>query len=91
MYVILGSSVVQFIRANGGPNGDLVSCSKTVKLSVIVTFITREPSGLALDFVDFDLRIPPCCQGAIPVLPDLQLPKQKRAHSGSISIKVNKI
>ena len=40
------------------------------------------PSGVALHFVDFDLRVPPCCRGALPILPDLQQPKQNCAHSG---------
>ena len=49
-----------------------------------------EPSGLALAFVAFDLRVPPCCRDAMPIRPTLQLPKQSCAHSGSSEIKVNK-
>ena len=35
-----------------------------------------DTSGQQLYFVDFDLRVPPCC---CPILPDLQLPKQNKA------------
>ena len=30
-------------------------------------------------FVDFDMGVPPCCLHAMPILPDLQLPKQSEA------------
>ena len=31
-------------------------------------------SGQTLDFVDLDLRGPPWCLEAVPILPDFQLP-----------------
>ena len=34
-----------------------------------------DQSVLGLYFVDFDLRIPQCCQCSMPILQDLQLPK----------------
>ena len=34
------------------------------------------PSGQRLYSVYFDLGVPPCCLCAMPILPDLQLPKQ---------------
>ena len=45
------------------------------------------PSGVALDFVDFDSLVLPCCRGAMPILVELQLPKQNCAHCGSSQIK----
>ena len=36
-------------------------------------------------------RVPSCCRGALPILPDLQQPKQNCAHSGSSRIKFNHI
>ena len=50
--------------------------------------IQGEPSGLALASVEFDLRVPPCCWDAMPILTDLQLPLQNWAHSGSGQIKL---
>ena len=39
----------------------------------------RDPSGQLLYFVDFDLRVPPCCIHDMPIPPEFQLPKQNKA------------
>ena len=41
--------------------------------------VQGEPSGLAVAFVNFDLRVPQCYQGDLSILPDLQVPKQNWA------------
>ena len=50
--------------------------------------VQGDPSGQQLYFVDFDLGVPPCCQHAMPILPDLQLPQQNKADTelGKIAI-----
>ena len=37
------------------------------------------PLGQRLFIVDFDLGVPPCFLYSLPILPDLQLPKQNKA------------
>ena len=49
-----------------------------VKISRCV-LVHGDPSGWRLYFLDFDLRVPLCCLHAMPILPDLQLPKQNKA------------
>ena len=44
------------------------------------TDVQGDPSGQQLYFVVFDLGVQPCCLHAMPILPDLQLPKQSKAH-----------
>ena len=39
-------------------------------------------AALRLGWVDFDLRVTPCCPAALPILPDFYPPKQNRADSG---------
>ena len=41
--------------------------------------VQGEPSGQRLHFVDFYLGVPPCSLYGMPILPDLQLPKQNKA------------
>ena len=43
-----------------------------------------------LYFVDFDLGVPPCCLHAMPILPDLQLPKQNKANIVATKSKATK-
>ena len=43
-------------------------------------------SGQTLDFVDLDLRVPPCCLAAMPIRPDFQLSWKIWAESGITKI-----
>ena len=46
---------------------------------------------LDLGWVDFDLGVPPSCPAAQPLLPNSHQPRQSRADSGTLEIRVNKI
>ena len=48
------------------------------------------PIGMALSLVDLDLRVPPCCRAAMPILPDLQLPNQNWADLWTMNWKSTK-
>ena len=52
--------------------------------------IQGDPSGLQLYLDDFDLGVPPSCLHAMPILPDLQVPKQNKADIGTTKSKLTK-
>ena len=53
-------------------------------LSFLYESLQGDLSVQRLYFGDFDLGVPPCCQHGMPILPDLQLPKQNKADIGSV-------
>ena len=49
----------------------------------ITSILQGDPSGQRLYYVDFDFGVPICCLHGMPILPDLQLPKQINADIGT--------
>ena len=47
------------------------------------------PSARGLGWIDFDLRVQPCCPAAQPLLPNYHQPRQNWAESGILKIQVN--
>ena len=48
--------------------------------------ILGDSGGLQQTFVDFKLRVPPCCTPALPMMPYFLLPRRSRAGSGTLKL-----